>query len=51
MVRRVQRYDAPTQFKIQDGLVFNAVRPGDKVPFPAEKLDGVMTIKRITREK
>jgi Cu/Ag efflux protein CusF len=41
---------APTQFKVQDGLVFNAVKPGDKVSFTAENVDGVMTIKTITRD-
>ena len=41
---------APTQFKVQDGLVFNAVKPGDKVSFSTEKVDGVLTIKKITKE-
>jgi Cu/Ag efflux protein CusF len=41
---------APTQFKVQDGLLFNAVKPGDKVSFSAENVNGVMTIKRLTKE-
>lgn len=39
-----------TEFKVQDGLLFNAVKPGDKVSFTAEKVDGVMTIKKLTKE-
>jgi Cu/Ag efflux protein CusF len=30
---------APTQFKVQDGLLFNAVKPGDKVTFSTEKIE------------
>jgi Cu/Ag efflux protein CusF len=30
--------------------MFNAVKPGDKVSFTAEREDGVMTIKEITKE-
>jgi Cu/Ag efflux protein CusF len=41
---------AATEFKVQDGLLFNAVKPGDKVTFTAENVDGVMTIKKLTRE-
>jgi Cu/Ag efflux protein CusF len=41
---------APTQFKVQDGLLFNAVKPGDKVSFSAENVEGVMTIKKLTKE-
>jgi Cu/Ag efflux protein CusF len=41
---------APTQFKVQDGLLFNAVKPGDKVSFTAENVGGVMTIKKLTKE-
>jgi len=41
---------AATEFKVQDGLLFNAVKPGDKVTFTAEKVDGVMTIKKLTKE-
>jgi Cu/Ag efflux protein CusF len=41
---------APTQFKVQDGLLFNSVKPGDKISFTAENVDGVMTIKKLTKE-
>ena len=41
---------AATELKVQDGLLFNAVKPGDKVTFTAEKVDGVMTIKKLTKE-
>ena len=41
---------APTPFKVQDTRRFNVVKPGDKVSFTAEREDGVMTIKEITKE-
>ncbi len=41
---------APTQFKVQDGLLFNAVKPGDKVSFTAENVDGVRIIKKLSKE-
>ena len=41
---------AATEFKVQDGLLFNAVKPGDKVMFTTEKVDGDMTIKKLTKE-
>ena len=41
---------APTPFKVQDGLMFNAIKPGDKVSFTAERVDGVMTINKLTKE-
>ena len=41
---------APTPFKVQDARMFNVVKPGDKVSFTAEREDGVMTIKEITKE-
>ena len=37
-------------FKVQDGLVFDAVRFGDKVAFTAETLKGTRTITRLTKE-
>jgi hypothetical protein len=33
-----------------DTRMFNIVKPGDKVSFTAERDDGVMTIKEITKE-
>jgi Cu(I)/Ag(I) efflux system protein CusF len=41
---------APTPFKVRDARMFDAVKPGDKVSFTAERLDGVMTIKNLTKE-
>jgi len=41
---------APTPFKVQDARMFDAVKPGDKVSFTAEREDGVMTIKELTKE-
>jgi len=38
---------APTNFKVQDGLIFNAVKPGDKVLIIVERAGNDMTIKRI----
>ena len=40
----------PTPFKVQDGLIFNAVKPGDKVSFTADRVGEVMTIKKLTKE-
>ena len=40
----------PTYFKVQDGLVFNAVNPGDKVSFTAERKGEEMTITKLTKE-
>ena len=40
----------PTAFKVQDGLIFNAVKPGDKVSFTADRIGEVMTIKKLTKE-
>ena len=41
---------APTPFKVQDARMLNIVKPGDKVSFTAERDDGVMIIKEITKE-
>lgn len=41
---------APTQYKVQDGLLFNSIKPGDKISFTAENVNGVMTIKKLTKE-
>jgi Cu/Ag efflux protein CusF len=40
----------PTIFKVQDGLIFNAVKPGDKVSFTTERVGEDMTIKTLTKE-
>ena len=41
---------APTSFKVQDGLIFNAVKPGDKVSIIVERTGDEMTIKQLTKE-
>jgi Cu(I)/Ag(I) efflux system periplasmic protein CusF len=40
----------PTAFKVQDGLIFNAVKPGDKVSFTAERVRGELTVKQLKKE-
>jgi Cu/Ag efflux protein CusF len=40
----------PTFFKVQDGLIFNAVKPGDKISFTVEKVGEDMTIKTLTKD-
>jgi Cu/Ag efflux protein CusF len=40
----------PTPFKVQDSLIFNTVKPGDKVSFTAECINQEMTITKLTRE-
>jgi protein-tyrosine-phosphatase len=41
---------AAQDFKVQDGLAFDAVRFGDKVAFTAETLEGTRTITRLTKQ-
>ena len=40
----------PTIFKVQDGFIFNAVKPGDKVSFTVERVGEDMTIKTLRKE-
>ena len=40
----------PTTFKVQDGLLFNAVKPGDKVSFTSERIGDEMVIRNLTKE-
>ncbi len=37
-------------FKVKDGLMFNAVKAGDKVVFTAETVDGNLAIVKMQRE-
>ena len=37
-------------FKVQDGLIFNAVQPGDKVVFTASEIGGVKTITKLEKQ-
>jgi len=41
---------APTPFKVQDPLLFNAVKVGDQVSITTENVNGVATIKSIKKE-
>jgi Cu/Ag efflux protein CusF len=41
---------APTSFNVQDGLIFNAVKPGDKVSLIVERTGDELTIKQLTKE-
>jgi len=40
----------PTSFKVQDGLLFNAVKPGDRVSIVVERVGNDMTIKKLAKE-
>jgi Cu/Ag efflux protein CusF len=37
-------------FKVRDGLMFNALQSGDKVTFTAETIDGTKTITKLQKE-
>jgi Cu/Ag efflux protein CusF len=41
---------AAEEFKVQDGLVFNAVKPGDKVTFTVTDSGGAKTITRLEKQ-
>jgi len=41
---------SPTTFKVEDGLIFNAVKPGDKVSFTSERVGQDMIIKSLTKD-
>lgn len=41
---------APTPFKVRDARMLSLVKPGDTVSFTAEREDGTMIIKEITKE-
>jgi Cu/Ag efflux protein CusF len=38
------------KFAVQDGLLFNALREGDKVIFTSQKINGVNTITKLQKE-
>jgi hypothetical protein len=42
--------DASADFKVQDGLVFDAVRDGDQVEITVENIDGAKTIVGLKEE-
>ena len=37
-------------FKVKDGLLFNAIQAGDKVVFTTEQVDGNLTITKMQKE-
>jgi Cu/Ag efflux protein CusF len=41
---------AAEDFKVQDGLLFNAVQAGDKVVFTATDVGGVKTITKLQKQ-
>jgi Cu/Ag efflux protein CusF len=41
---------ASDEFKVQDGLLFNAVQAGDKVVFTATDIGGVRTITKLQKQ-
>jgi Cu/Ag efflux protein CusF len=41
---------ATDEFKVQDGLLFNAVRAGEKVIFTATEINGVKTITKLQKQ-
>ena len=38
------------KFAVQDGLLFNALRQGDKVIFTSQEIDGANTITKLQKE-
>ena len=43
-------YGMLEEFKVQDGLLFDAVRPGDEVVFSALEMNGAMTITKLSEQ-
>jgi Cu/Ag efflux protein CusF len=42
---------AAEEFKVQDGLMFNAVKPGDKVAVTVTESGGVKTITKLEKQR
>jgi protein-tyrosine-phosphatase len=42
--------DVTSDFMVQDGLIFNAVRYGDQIAFTVETINGAKTITRLEKE-
>ena len=42
--------DASTDFRVQDGLLFNAVHDGDQVEITVENIEGAKTIVGLKKE-
>ncbi|ODM71875.1 hypothetical protein A6X20_12560 [Bradyrhizobium elkanii] len=43
-------YGTAEEFKVQDGLLFDAVRLGDEVVFSASEVNGAMTITKLSEQ-
>ena len=43
-------YGMVEAFKVQDRLLFDAVRPGDEVVFSASEINGAMTITKLSEQ-
>jgi Cu/Ag efflux protein CusF len=41
---------AAREFKAQDGLLFNALQPGDKVTFTVSEVNGTKTITKLNKQ-
>jgi Cu/Ag efflux protein CusF len=41
--------DTSEDFKVADGLLFNALQPGDKVQFSVEQANGAKTITKLEK--
>src|ERR1700688_2720618 len=41
--------DTSEDFKVSDGLLFNALKPGDKVQFTVEQANGAKTITQLEK--
>jgi Cu/Ag efflux protein CusF len=41
---------AAEEFKVQDGLVFNAIKPGDRVAVTVTDVGGVKTITKLEKQ-
>jgi Cu/Ag efflux protein CusF len=41
---------ASEEFRVQDGLMFNALQEGDKIAFTADEIGGVKTITKIQKQ-
>ena len=43
-------YGMVEEFKVQDGLLFDAVRPGDEVVLSASEMNGATTITKLSEQ-
>ena len=41
---------AAQEFKLQDGLLFNAIKEGDRISYTVEEIRGVKTITRLQKQ-